>query len=239
MCKVIRGQPGVTGSGSGVTGPSGPTGQQGVQGDIGITGVTGSTGSNGVAGSIGATGNNGTNGATGATGAGSGYAVNIGDLYGGGIMVDVWDSSGVQHGLIASLTDLSTSSQWSNITTTLIGATAQSPDKGYANTTAMLGQAGATSGAAFLCRNYNGGGYTDWYLPAAWELTECYSAAPIVSRNIGDVNGFQFAAGGYSVTYWSSTEINPSCGWSVTFGNGSANMNNKATNYSVRAVRRY
>jgi len=169
----------------------------------------------------------------------SGYIHNIGDLYGGGIIVNVWDSSGVQHGLIASLADLSTSSAWSNVTATLIGATAESPDNGKANTAAMLSQSGATSGAAFLCNSYIGGGYNDWYLPAAWELAECYKAAAVVNRNIGDVNGFQFFTGSNGVLYWSSTEVNSTVAWAEAFHVGSADTTTKSNTYSVRAVRRY
>jgi len=36
----------------------------------------------------------------------------IGELYGGGIVVSVWKVSGVEHGLIASLTDLSSGIAW-------------------------------------------------------------------------------------------------------------------------------
>ena len=140
-----------------------------------------------------------------------------GDLYQGGIIISVWDSSGVQHGLIASLTDISTSAEYSNVTGTLIGATAQSYSNGKANSAAMIAQGGATSGAAFLCRSYTGGGYTDWYLPAAWELVQCFMAAAIVNHNLGDTNGFQ------PVAYWSSTELLSADAWLENFSGGTSN----------------
>jgi hypothetical protein len=162
----------------------------------------------------------------------TGYIHNIGDLYGGGIIVDVWDSSGVQHGLIASLTDISDTAGWSNITSTLIGATAESFSNGKANTTAIMAQ-GATSGAAYHCVHYNGSGYTDWYLPAVWELDQCYKSAAIVNHNLGDVNGFQ------PVNYWSSTEDISTSAWGENFPNGTSTSLTKSNTYSVRAVRRY
>ena len=170
----------------------------------------------------------------GATGPGGGFAVNIGDLYGGGIVVDVWDSMGVQHGLIASLTDVSTASPWCNVHAG-IGTTAESYSNGRANTAAIVAQVGDTLSAALLCRLYTGGGYTDWYLPANWELAQCYKAAAIVNHNLGDANGFQ------AVNYWSSTEY-PSVNdwaWYYYFGYGYADFNDKGGAFSVRAVRTF
>ena len=157
----------------------------------------------------------------------------IGDLYQGGIIVSVWEVGGVQHGLIASLVDISTSSAWSNVTTTLIGATAQNQTIGSGNATAIMAQTGATSGAAFLCHSYAGGGYTDWYLPAIWELQQCYNSAMIVNTVLGNTNGFQF------VGYWSSTESGSGSAWFEYFNYGNSSYDGKTKSYSVRAVRRY
>jgi hypothetical protein len=156
----------------------------------------------------------------------------VGELYGGGIIVAVWKESGVEHGLIASLTDVSASAQWSSITSTSIGATAQSPIDGQANTTAIVAQ-GDVSGAAYLCDNYSSGGFNDWYLPAVWELNQCYNAAFVVNTILGATNGFQFAY------YWSSTEANGSYAWSQFFGTGYTYNDGKSVNYRVRAVRRF
>jgi hypothetical protein len=139
----------------------------------------------------------------------------------------------MEHGLIASLSDLSTSASWSNVTGSLIGATAESPSNGMANTNAIIAQGGQTVSAALLCHNYNGGGYTDWYLPAIWELTQCYTAAGIVNRFLGDTNGLHLAI------YWSSTETADGIAWNEPFNFGYAGTNGKSNTYSVRAVRRY
>jgi hypothetical protein len=167
-----------------------------------------------------------------ATGGSSGFTHYIGELFGGGIVVAVWKESGVEKGLIASLTDVSASAQYSSITGTLIGATAQSPIDGQANTTAIVAQ-GDVSGAAFLCDNYSSGGFSDWYLPAAWELNQCYNAAFVVNTILGATNGFQFAR------YWSSTEISVNSAWDQDFSHGGTNYLNKSTTFRVRAVRRF
>jgi hypothetical protein len=161
----------------------------------------------------------------------------IGELYQGGIVVAVWKQAGVEHGLIASLTDIMVadafiSAPWSNVTSTLIGLTAQSPRDGQANTTAIISQAGHTSSAALLCDTYTSGSYSDWYLPALWELNLCYNAATIVNEILGDVNGFQ-------IYYWSSTEINDNSAMYQNFSNGYAGPSSKDGPLRVRAVRRF
>jgi hypothetical protein len=158
----------------------------------------------------------------------------VGELYAGGIVVAVWKESGVEHGLIASLSDVSTSAAWSNISATLIGATAQSPFDGQANTNAILGQNGHTASAAKLCDDYNSGGFSDWYLPAIWELYKCHNAAYIVTVILGAENGFKFSL------YWSSTEANESSTWTQSFGGTYGDDKNvKSNTYRVRAVRRF
>jgi hypothetical protein len=156
----------------------------------------------------------------------------VGELFGGGIVVSVWKENGVEHGLIASLTDVSASAQWSSITGTLIGATAQSPIDGQANTNAIIAQ-GDVSGAAYLCDIYTSGGFSDWYLPAAWELNQCYNAAFVINTILGATNGFQFDF------YWSSTEYVSTNAWNQVFYNGYTNGYIKSSYHRVRAVRRF
>jgi hypothetical protein len=156
----------------------------------------------------------------------------IGESYGGGIVVAVWKKNGVEHGLIASLTDISASAQWSSIKDGLIGATAQSQFDGQANTTAIVAQ-GDISGAAYLCDNYTSGGFNDWYLPAAWELNQCYNAAFIVNTILGATNGFQYDY------YWSSTETTRDVAWYQGFVYGYSFFDGKLMKARVRAVRRF
>jgi hypothetical protein len=179
------------------------------------------------------------------TGNSGGFTHYIGELFGGGIVVSVWKTAGVEHGLIASLTDLSTDIQWTtpSFQQINIGPTARSPINGLANTNAIVAQAGAgTTYAAGLCKAYNAGGFTDWYLPATWELNQCHNAAMIVNELLGNINGFQFS---YSNTsyYWSSTEDSDlaNAAWAQNFDNGYSNdaYYGKDAYHTVRAVRRF
>ncbi len=157
----------------------------------------------------------------------------IGELYGGGIVVAFWNISGVEHGLIASLTDVSAGSAWSNVTSVLIGATAGSVIDGQSNTNAIIAQPGHTASAAKLCDDYISGGFSDWYLPAAWELNQCYNQVFVINLVLG-ANGFQ-----YNGFYWCSTEVNSVSAFSRFIYNGIANAEPKSNAYTVRAVRKF
>jgi hypothetical protein len=169
----------------------------------------------------------------------------VGELYGGGIVVAVWKVSGVEHGLIASLVNMITLTSsytmaWSGNTNTLIGVTAPlSPSDGQTNTNAIIGQAGGGNTpdkAATVCDAYSIDGtvtYDDWYLPAAWELTQCYNAASVVNTILGDTNGFQWAY------YWSSTEAANTSAYPLYFRFGNQQAQPKTQPCYVRAVRRF
>jgi hypothetical protein len=180
------------------------------------------------------------NTATSTTGNSGGFTHYVGELFGGGIVVSVWKTAGVEHGLIASLTDLSSGIPWTTpaFLDIEIGPTAQSKRDGLANTNAIVAQAGAgTSYAAGLCKAYNAGGFTDWYLPAWWELNQCYNSAIIINEVLGDTNGFQYYI--YSF-YWSSTEEFNTNAYSHSFDFGYEYISsNKGADRLVRAVRRF
>ncbi len=191
-------------------------------------------------GPAGATGLPGPAGATGATGfgQGDGFVHYIGELYQGGIIVSVWKEAGVEHGLIASLVDIDTAAAWSNIINVAIGAPARNYYDGQPNTIAIIAQAGHINSAAKLCDDYMNidsgtGVYSDWYLPAYFELRACESARFIVNTLLGNSDGFR------SNNYWSSTEwyVFNAHFWSF-IPVGTAN-DNKYSLYPVRAVRRF
>jgi trimeric autotransporter adhesin len=168
--------------------------------------------------------------------ASSGSDTEIGSLIGGGIVVAKWNENGVKKALIASLTNLSTALPYAipAYNNTLIGPTAQSFSNGSTNTDAIIAQTGVpatTAYAAGLARLYLGGGFTDWYLPAVWELNMCYNSAAIVNKVLGDVNGFSLS------NYSSSTEGGSFSAWLQGFLSGTQGFVNKATNAYVRAVR--
>jgi len=170
---------------------------------------------------------------------GGGFTHFIGELYGGGIIVSVWKVSGVEHGLIASLVDLSAGLIWTTASyqSTTVSGGALSPIDGLTNSNAIVAQAGAgNTYAAGLCRTYSAtgdGGLADWYLPAVWELNQCYNAAFAVNQILGANNGFQIAF------YASSTEYDSSRLWAQGFTYGQADGGDKYISYRVRAVRRY
>ncbi len=95
---------------------------------------------------------------------------------------------------------------WSNVANALSNAT--STTDGSANTTAIIGQEFHTASAAKLCGELNGGGQTDWYLPAKYELN-CWM------QNKDAIGGFSAAA------YWSSTEVDANGAWGQGFTSGS------------------
>ena len=163
-----------------------------------------------------------------------------GELFGGGIVVAVWKINGIEHGLVASLTDLSPGVRWTNVNG-YIGQAAQSPIDGLANSNAIISQSELS--AAKLCIDYTNpntgtGVYSDWYLPAFLELNQCFDAVLIVNAVLGSTDGFQF------VKYWSSTEdpnhaVAEKLAWSLNFSDGSKTIEGKGILNRVRAVRRF
>ena len=162
----------------------------------------------------------------------------VGSIIGGGIVFNIWqDASGVEHGLIASLDDLSPS-QWSNATE-LIGSTAQDPIDGQANTAAIVNQVSHISSAALACDNYSNEGYNDWYLPATWELKLIYDNAytlNIVLRDDGNPATNSF---GYVAYYWSSNEWGATDSWALNCFNNTWEYRVKTSTARVRAIRRF
>jgi hypothetical protein len=158
-----------------------------------------------------------------------------GERFGGGIVVGVWKESGIEHGLIASLTDISASAIWSDVTDIQIGPAAQSTTDGRANTAAIIAQSANPESAAWLCDDYEHDGFTDWYLPAAWELDMCYNAAMIVNTILGPASGFRMDV------YWASTEdpFTPNAGMMKLFYSGKSGSVDKGVYTRVRAVRRF
>jgi len=171
-----------------------------------------------------------------ATGGGN-FTHYIGEQYGGGVIFHLWkDIAGVEHGLIVALTDQSTSQAWSNVTSTLIGTSAQSSWDGLSNSNAIVGQATHTSSAAKLCLDLVSGGQSDWYLPSIQELNMLWNNYYTVARTLSQIGGATQLANNY---YWSSSEDNSIYAWDFNFANGSTNYNGKSNAYYVRAVRAF
>jgi hypothetical protein len=77
-------------------------------------------------------------------------------------------------------------------------------------------------------QNYNGGSFTNWYLPDRGEVDLMYQN---LYRN--DLGGF--LSGGY----WSSAENGSTLAYYLSFSSGSWSTSNKTNSYRVRAVRSF
>jgi hypothetical protein len=85
------------------------------------------------------------------------------------------------------------------------------------------------------CESYDGGGYTDWYLPSKGELTELYAQKHLVNSALSR-EGFRKLQQNW---YWSSTESADDYGWRFTIGSGTYDTNGLYNRNYVRAVRAF
>ncbi len=172
----------------------------------------------------------------------------VGDFYQGGVVFYLFESGdigyveGEIHGLIAAAEDQykgnndSRSISWKNGSYVTTGATATAIGTGSSNTDIIISVQGATETyAAGLARAYNGGGFTDWFLPSKDELNKMYqkkedinAIAAVVGDNLSDVS------------YWSSSETSNLEAWYQHFSNGYRNNVSKGFTFMyVRAVRAF
>jgi hypothetical protein len=204
-------------------------------------------------------------------GAASGEAAepNIGDAYGGGFFAGyishTADGVATHRLIVAPAADgasglnypISTSLAWQSVTSTT-GAT--SPFDGADNTSKMT-----DSPAADFCTGLSIGGFSDWYLPARFELDIAYEnlkptttsnstswginnySVPkrTVNRTTGDpaqTSATAFTSSGDqafpAVVHWSSTEANSTSGWRLLFSSGAQSGATKTGAIHVRAFRR-
>jgi hypothetical protein len=160
----------------------------------------------------------------------------------GGVIFHRYLDGGNENYLVVDTTDLSTNSAWSNVTSTLIGSTAQSTWDGLSNSNAIVAQVGFTSGAAKLCLDSTNNSQTDWYLPAIDELSLLWQNRFNVNRTLLGNSSYGSISGatqiGYNF-YWSSTESDSLTAWHFRFSNGYASNASKPTTFYVRAVRKF
>ena len=168
----------------------------------------------------------------------------IGNAYGGGVVAyilqsgDPGYSATEQHGLIAATADQTAYEghgiQWARepYWSISVPGTDTELGTGSANTTKIIAQNGTgTTYAAGLARDYNGGGYTDWYLPSQDELNKLYI-------NRVAVGGFHTASGDWFF-YWDSSESGPGGAWYQRFDGGYRGSEVKYDAFRVRAVRAF
>jgi len=157
---------------------------------------------------------------------------------------------------------LTTMLAWKTANTATTGT--DSAFDGAANTAAMVTAGIANHPAANFCKNLSIGGFTDWYLPARFEIDVAYfnlkpnttanntswgtNIYAVPQRNISWTTTYpaQTALTAFNTTaeafvadaHWSSSETNAGTGWVVNFGSGNQNNVLKTLNSRVRAFRR-
>ena len=171
----------------------------------------------------------------------------VGDSYGGGKVFYIFQPAdvgyyveGETHGLIAATVDQSTGIRWNNPNNgnQTTGATATAIGTGKSNTDKIINvQQGSLNWyAAGVARAYNGGGYTDWYLPSRDELNLLYTQKVMVG-------GFE-SSGGAPYVYFSSTETSFEDAHFTIFENGTnypccTYSKKHTTTNKVRAIRKF
>jgi len=155
--------------------------------------------------------------------------VSVGQSALGGVIAYILQSgdtgydANVQHGLVATTADISTSAEWGCQGTTISTSTAIGT--GNQNTINIMANCATAGIAARLCGDLVQGGYSDWYLPSKDELYQLY-----LNRT---------AIGGWSpvtTRYWSSTASSPNFVW---FQQEYQSVDYKYATYYVRAVRSF
>jgi hypothetical protein len=157
----------------------------------------------------------------------------------GGVIFHRYLTGTTQNYLVVDTQDLG-QDVWSNIDNVIIGVSASSIWNGLGNTTAIITQLGAVSGAAFSCQSSNNQGFTDWYLPAIHELNKLWFNMLEVSKGLDIAGGSQLLNGALTpVNYWSSTELDANYARYFAFYIGDVAYDYKYTSNYIRAVRQF
>jgi hypothetical protein len=200
--------------------------------------------------------------------AGGDVEISIGDAYEGGFFagfISHTDDGVATHGLIvapsASGYNGKATLQWKTTNTTTAGAT--SDFDGAINSANMNN---ASHPAAQYCEGLTIGGYSDWYLPARYELDIAYEnlkptttgnntfwginpySVPerTVNRTVGapaQTSIAAFQTGGaeafVAAVHWSSTASSVSGAYDLSFAGGAQNGPEKIAGSYVRAFRKF
>jgi len=169
----------------------------------------------------------------------------VGNTYGGGKVAyilkagDIGYDANQQHGLIVSGDLTIPDINW-GINNVVTGASGGAPDidgiyppadleTGMSNTNIIINSEGSgTNYAAGLARAYQGGGYTNWYLPSASQMNA-------MKANLSAINSFT------KVHYWTSTENDYLAAYAL-YASGSnpiKSFDKINTQFGVRAARSF
>lgn len=155
----------------------------------------------------------------------------IGDYIGGGVYAGInTESDQTEYHIIFANQEgeleQSAESRWKVEATETLGT--DSDTDGWANTAAMETAGLVDHPAALHCRNYTGGGNTDWHLPARTELA--------LEANI---RGHAEMSTDVNRDRWTSTQRFPASSWTRRFVDGAVNSFDKDDTFRrVRPVRR-
>ena len=123
--------------------------------------------------------------------------------------------------------------------TTENGSTSASIGQGQTNTTAMMGQAGYSGGAAKVCNDYsitvNEITYSDWFLPSRDELNQMYTNKATINNTAAANSGSPFDVG----WFWSSTESGSNFAACTRFSDGNEAPGRKDFLINMRTVRAF
>ncbi len=163
--------------------------------------------------------------------------IEVGNSYGGGLVFYIFQSgdpgyvAGETHGLIASPSDQAIYTDWKNNGGFTDIATGTGIGTGRANTNAIISSHGSSATyAAGFARAYNGGGYTDWYLPSRDELYKMHISIGQGANNIAQLT---------RETYWSSSQSDSYQAYYMFAQNGNITTVWKDWGKAVRAIRTF
>ena len=166
----------------------------------------------------------------------------IGEIYGGGIIIEVnKNSKGEEHGLIASLADVSPSTTWSEVGANGGAETkAVSAWNGKLNTQTIISVIGNWGTAAKRCIDYSAGSNTDWYFPSTVEIGALYSNQGIINNILENDNDMTTTVLSPEL-YWTSVELDGGGGaYVMDFKTGLINSQNKqGSSHRLRAMRKF
>lgn len=133
-------------------------------------------------------------------------SLSVGDLANGGVIIDVWkDANGVEHGIVLALNDIGVDSIWGTPQNSNMPRLSSCTSSANTDTMVVYGM-----DAAMRCKQYRGGGYSDWYLPSKCEFELVYSRIfEINSALIKSGSGAELKfmnTSGFRTYYWTSTQ---------------------------------
>ena len=188
----------------------------------------------------------------------------IGDFAQGGVVI--WVTADGQHGLVASIVNLTGAGaaptlEWSSSFLNTQAINDAPLPKSYTNPipkdnySGWQNQAVIQSGfdwyddypAFFVCNCYQGGGYTDWFLPSVTELRQIYSERATVDIVSTQNGGDALIQGGVywsSVDYANASPITNTRAWYFWFDysnppSGHPDADQKDSSHYVRCVRAF